>query len=84
MAALLAARREDATACVAAIDRAQLITSQAEDRVARAIVALAQAATSEALHLPAAADATRRADDRIVALGIEAKGWRAAFAAALS
>jgi tetratricopeptide (TPR) repeat protein len=83
VAALLAARREDATACVAAIDRAQLITSHAEDRVARAIVALAQAATSEALHLPAAADAARRADDRIVALGIEAKGWRAAFAGAL-
>ena len=83
VAALLAARREDATACVAAIDRAQLITSHAEDRVARAIVALAQAATSEALHLPAAADAARRADDRIIALGIEAKGWRAAFAGAL-
>jgi tetratricopeptide (TPR) repeat protein len=83
VAALLAARREDATACVAAIDRAQLITSQAEDRVARAIVALAQAATSEALHLPAAADAARRADERIFALGIEAKGWRAAFASAL-
>jgi tetratricopeptide (TPR) repeat protein len=83
VAALLAARREDATACVAAIDRAQLITSQAEDRVARAVVALAQAATSEALHLPAAADAARRADDRIIALGIEAKGWRASFATAL-
>jgi class 3 adenylate cyclase/tetratricopeptide (TPR) repeat protein len=83
VAALLAARREDTTACVAAIDRAQLITSQAEDRVARAVVALAQAATSEALHLPAAADAARRADDRIIALGVEAKGWRAAFATAL-
>ncbi|MEO5842557.1 MAG: adenylate/guanylate cyclase domain-containing protein [Acidimicrobiales bacterium] len=83
VAALLAARREDATACVAAIDRAQLITSQAEDRVARAVVALAQAATSEALHLPVAADAARRADDRIIALGVEAKGWRAAFATAL-
>ena len=45
--------------------------------------ALAQAATSEALHLPAAAEAARRADDRIIALGIEAKGWRAAFASAL-
>jgi hypothetical protein len=83
VAALLAARREDATACVAAVDRAQLITSQAEDRVARAIVALAQAATSEALRLPVAADAARRADDRIIALGVEAKGWRAAFATAL-
>jgi hypothetical protein len=83
VAALLAARREDATACIAAIDRAQLITSQAEDRVARAIVALAQAATSEALQLPAAADAARRAEERIVALGIEAKGWRTAFANAL-
>ena len=84
VAALLAARREDATACIAAIDRAQLITSHAEDRVARAVVALAQAATSEALHLPAAAEAARRADDRVVALGIEAKGWRAAFASALA
>jgi tetratricopeptide (TPR) repeat protein len=62
--------------------RALRAVAGTEDRVAPAIVALANAAVATALRRPDAEDLTARADQALGEMGLRAEGWRRLFAAA--
>jgi NifB/MoaA-like Fe-S oxidoreductase len=81
---LTSARSGDAERANAALDAARELVDATEDRVGQAVVRVAGAVMADALE---AADFEARADEAEAALdqlGIEARGWRAAFGLAAS
>jgi len=65
------------------LSRARAAVQRAEDRTAVAVVELAAAAVSQRLALDDAEEAEARAEHLLAKLGIDAAGWKRAFALAL-
>jgi hypothetical protein len=74
------ARQGDAAASAQWLDRARTRVDDTGDRLFQAVVRVADAVALRALDDPAADAAQADADARLTRLGIEANGWRCAFA----
>jgi class 3 adenylate cyclase/tetratricopeptide (TPR) repeat protein len=73
----------DTPAAIDALDRATRVVAGTQDRLTDAIVALARARVLEALDQPFAGGAEVEAQDRLMAIRIEARGWDNAIRLAL-
>ena len=71
------------TAAIDALDRATRAVAATQDRLTDAIVALARARVLAALDQPFAGGAEVEAQDRLMAIRIEARGWDNAIRLAL-